>query len=141
MSIPEKEREGLIISLSFFSKREPRRESEMESHESPSSRSIAARWKKHTIILAQKQGPGNELCALGGSLHLSGPHRRRQNRVGCMGGGPALVPTKARTLMHSVFGGSSSTRALWGAPVNTPAQCLISLGPKEVPPQSQKTPP
>ena len=64
----------------------------------------------------------------------------RVSRAGlaCVGD-PALVPAGARTWTHRVCEGSHASRALWGTAVNTPAQGIVSLGPKKVPCQSQKT--
>ena len=65
---------------------------------------------------------------------------RRVSRAGpvCVGS-PALVPAGARTWTHGVCEGSHASRAPWGTPVNTPAQGIVSFGPKKVPCQSQKT--
>ena len=94
--------------------------------------------KKHAIILAQKGGPGNGLCAPRVPSPLWLHSEAGRNGQACVGSS-ALAAAKARTWMHGVYEGSDTSSALWGTPVNTPAQDIVSLGPKKVPCQSQKT--
>ena len=108
----------------------------MESHEGPSDTQQPIKNKQ--LSLLKSEGPVVSCVPQESAFTTLVSWRVSRAGPACVGD-PALVPAGARTWTHRVCEGSHASRALWGTPVNTPAQGIVSLGPKKVPCQSQKT--